>query len=191
MAKFLRQPMRAINLMLYILLIMYAVQLINVFTNGALRGFGIYPRNIQGLVGIICSPFIHGNWWHLINNTVGFVIFSALCLTRGSRFYLRASLIIIFVGGLLVWIFGRQAVHIGASGWIFGLWSLSITLAWFERSVVNILISIAVIAFYGGMIWGVLPANSYISFEAHAFGALAGVLAAARLGKRQRQLRWS
>lgn len=186
-----RRRTNALSIITYLLLIMYVVQVVNVISSGALLGLGIYPREPFGLVGIIFAPFLHGSWWHLLNNTLGFVIFSGLCLTRGPRFYTKASLFIVIVGGLLVWLFGRPAVHIGASGWVFGLWSLCIALAWFERSVINILIAVGVIVFYGGMIVGVLPGNPYISFEAHAFGALAGVLAASVLGKRQRQLRWN
>jgi membrane associated rhomboid family serine protease len=185
-----RSSTNAVNLIIYLLLIMYGLQLINVFTGGSLRVLGILPREPFGLIGIFFAPFLHGDWWHLINNTLGFVLFSAICLTRGSRFYLKASAIIILVSGLLVWLFGRKALHIGASGWVFGLWSLCIALAWFERSVINIIIAIGVLAFYGGMIVGVLPSDPFVSFEAHAFGAVAGVLAAAMLGKRNRQFRW-
>lgn len=186
-----RWRISSFSLVVYVLIAMFAIQLFNTLSNGALLGFGIYPRSLAGLPGVIFAPFLHGSWWHLLNNTVGFVIFSALILTRGSSFYLKASVFIILVGGLLVWLLGRQALHIGASGWVFGLWSLCIALAWFERSVLNILIAVGVILFYGGMIAGVLPGNPYISFEGHAFGALAGIFAAAILAKRQRRLRWS
>jgi membrane associated rhomboid family serine protease len=109
---------------------------------------------------------------------------------RGKRFYCQASLLIIVVGGALVWLLGRPAVHIGASGWIFGLWSLSIALAWFERSVVNFLVSCTVVVLYGGMILGVLPSQPGVSFEGHAFGALAGILAAWVYGRRYKKWRW-
>lgn len=186
-----RWRLSPLKLVLYLLLAMYVVQLLNVFTGGSLVALGIHPREPYGLLGVFLSPFIHGSWWHLFNNTLGFVIFSGLILTRGLPFYIKASAVIVIVGGLLVWLFGRQAVHIGASGWVFGLWSLCIALAWFERSVINVVIAVGVIVFYGGMIIGVLPGNPYISFESHAFGALAGVMAAAWLGKRHRRLRWS
>lgn len=186
-----RRRIRPLSLVVYVLVVMFVVQLVNTLSNGALLGFGIYPRSLAGLPGVVFAPFLHGSWWHLLNNTVGFVIFSALILTRGSGFYLKASIFVVIVGGLLVWLLGRQALHIGASGWVFGLWSLCIALAWFERSVINVLIAIGVILFYGGMIAGVLPGNPYISFEAHAFGALAGVLAAAIFAKGRRRLSWS
>ena len=91
---------------------------------------------------------------------------------------------IIGVGGALVWLFARPGDHIGASGWIFGLWSLVIALAWFDRSPRNITIALAVLFFYGGMVFGVLPTQGYISFESHLFGAIAGVFAAFTLSKK-------
>lgn len=179
-----------LTLVFQILLVMFLVHVANELTGGRLRVFGIYPRDWTSLSFIFTTPFIHGSWLHLINNAVGFLIFSSLCLVRGKRFYTQASFFIVIVGGILVWLVGRPAVHIGASGWIFGLWSLSITLAWFERSVVNILIAIVVVVLYGGMILGVLPSHQGVSFEAHAFGALAGVMAAAIYGRRNRKMRW-
>lgn len=177
-------------LVFQLLLVMFLIQLANEFTGGRLRIFGIHPRDPTSLPFIFTAPFIHGDWLHLVNNSIGFLIFSSLCLVRGKRFYWQASLLIVCVGGLAVWLFGRPAIHIGASGWIFGLWSLTIALAWFERSVVNFVISCLVIVLYGGMIFGVLPGHPGISFEGHAFGALAGVLAAALLGRRNRRWRW-
>lgn len=178
------------SLIFQLLLIMFLVQLANELTGGRLRVFGIYPRDWTSLVFIFTAPFIHGSWMHLANNAVGFLVFSSLCLVRGKGFYGKASLLIILVGGLLVWLLGRPLVHIGASGWIFGLWSLSISLAWFERSLVNFLVSCTVVFLYGGMILGVLPGDPGVSFEGHAFGALAGVIAAAVYGRRYRKWRW-
>jgi membrane associated rhomboid family serine protease len=103
---------------------------------------------------------------------------AGLCLLEGVAYFVRASAIILFVSGVLLWLFGRDGVHIGASGWIFGLWSLTIVRAWFQRSYTNIFIALAVILLYGGLAWGMLPSGGSISFEGHIFGALSGVAAA-------------
>lgn len=184
-----RRPISGVQIILMLLALMLIVQLINELTAGSLRVWGIYPRTERGLLGILIAPFLHGSWWHLFNNMLGFSIFSGLCLTRGQRFFSRASLIILILGGSLVWAFGRPTNHIGASGWIFGLWSLSIALAWFERSFVNFCVALVVIVFYGGMAMGILPSNPSVSFEGHAFGAFAGVVAAAVLAKPKRKIR--
>lgn len=152
--------------------------LLNVLLGGLFYPFGILPRDINSLPYVLTSPWIHGGVSHLINNLIGLAIFSWLCLLRSVRLYVWSSFFIIVAGGLLVWCFGRPAMHIGASGWIFGLWSLSIALAWFDRNAKNIFIAVLVVLFYGGMIYGVLPQEDDVSFEAHFFGAVTGVIAA-------------
>ncbi len=124
-----------------------------------------------------------------MNNLAGLAIFSALSLIRGTTFFVNASIIIVVITGVLVWLFARSgATHIGASGWIFGLWSLSIAIAWFQRSFLNIVIAVFVAVFYGGMIWGVLPSNPHVSFESHLFGAIAGVAAAYLMTRKKKKI---
>jgi membrane associated rhomboid family serine protease len=142
----------------------------------SLAYWGIIPRDTGSLMHIFTAPFIHGSLGHLVNNLVGLTVFSAICMVRSLRFWLAASVFVITVGGLLVWLFGRSALHIGASGWIFGLWSILIAMAFFDRRLINILIALVVVIFYGGMAYGVLPTDPRISFESHLFGALAGAL---------------
>lgn len=157
---------------------MVAVYFVNLLLGGWLFSFGIVPRYLESLPGIYVAPFLHGDMAHLLNNLVGLVIFSSLLFVHSLKRYLWSSFFIITVTGILVWLFARSALHIGASGWIFGLWSLLIATAWFERRLVNILIALAVAFFYGGMLYGVLPNDPRISFESHLFGAIAGVLCA-------------
>ncbi len=170
---------RKVKLIVYPCLAMIVIHIANVVLSNQLSVFGIRPGDISTLPYIITAPWLHGSWSHLMNNLVGMAVFSALSLIRGTNFFIKASAIIICLTGILVWLFARSgATHIGASGWIFGLWSLSIAVAWFQRSFLNIVIAVFVAVFYGGMIWGVLPSNPHVSFESHLFGALAGVFAA-------------
>jgi len=161
-----------------VFLLLITVHILNIVLDGQLGQYGVIPRTTGSLLHIFTAPFIHGNVGHLLNNLVGIAVFSAFCLVRSIRFYLASSLFIIIVSGILIWIFGRTASHIGASGWIFGLWSLSIAIAWFDRRFINIAIAFLVLFFYGGMIYGVLPSDPGISFEAHLFGAASGVICA-------------
>ena len=163
---------------------MIAVHVANLFTGGYLSNFGIEPREIGGAYTIVTAPFIHSDIAHLGSNLAAFVVLGSLVLLQGLRYFVKASAVIIGVGGALVWLFARTGDHIGASGWIFGLWSLVIALAWFDRSPRNIAIALAVVFFYGGMVFGVLPTEGYISFESHLFGAIAGVFAAFTLSKK-------
>ena len=163
---------------------MIAVHVINLFTGGYLSNFGIEPRLIGGAYTIATAPFIHSDVGHLGSNLAAFVVLGSLVLLQGLRYFVKASAVIIGLGGALVWLFARTGDHIGASGWIFGLWSLVIALAYFDRSPRNIFIALAVVFFYGGMVFGVLPTEGIISFESHLFGAIAGVFAAFTLAKK-------
>lgn len=173
------RPVRArLRLLALLCASMIGVFFINALSGFALNQYGILPRDPGSLWTIVTAPFIHGSAVHLINNLTGLVIFSALCLVNSIRRYLLNCIFIIVVGGLLVWLFGRAAPHIGASGVVFGLWSLCIATAWFERRFVNILIAVFVILFYGGLIYGVLPIDARVSFESHLFGVLTGFFCA-------------
>jgi membrane associated rhomboid family serine protease len=163
---------------------MLVIHLIDIVLGGTLKSFGIVPRHMSGLYGIVAAPWLHANFGHLFNNLVGIAIFGSLCLIDGVRRFALSSLIIMLIGGGLVWLFGRSANHIGASGWLFGLWSLVITQAWFDRRLRTIAISIIVVFLYGGMAYGVLPTERHISFEMHIFGAIAGGVAAYLFARR-------
>lgn len=179
MQRRLSDDLRARALLLAgIVALMVIIHIVNSLSGSALDGYGVHPRHVDGLTGIVAAPWLHDDWGHLGNNLVAMTIFGALVLVGGLRYFLNASLIIIVLSGMLLWLFGRNALHIGASGWIFGLWSLTIARAWYDRSWRNIAISIVVIILYGGMAQGVLPTTPRISFEGHLFGALAGVVAA-------------
>ncbi|MFN3619953.1 rhomboid family intramembrane serine protease [Sphingorhabdus sp.] len=163
---------------------MVAVHVVNFFSGGYLSTFGIEPREISSAYSIATAPWLHTDVGHLGSNLAAFVVLGSLVLLQGLRYFVKASALIILLGGTLVWLFARDATHIGASGWVFGLWSLVIALAWFDRSPRNIAIALAVVFFYGGMVFGVLPTAGYISFESHLFGAIAGVFAAFTLSKK-------
>lgn len=163
---------------------MIAVYIVDLPLGGALTAFGVHPRDIGSAYTIFTSPFIHADFAHLANNLLAFAVLGMLCMLHGVRYFTKASLLIIVVGGTLLWLFGRGGSHIGASGWIFGLWSLAIAQAWFDRSPRNFAVALGVAIFYGGMIFGILPMQSGISFEGHLFGALAGVVAASVLARK-------
>ena len=162
---------------------MIAVHLVNLLLGGALYALGIEPRAIAGADGILFAPWLHGDFGHLASNLTAFAVLAALTLIDGVRRFAKASAIIIIGGGLMVWLFGRSAVHVGASGWIFGLWAMVMAQTWYDRRWRNILIAVGVLVFYGSMVFGVLPLESGVSFEAHLFGAIAGVVAARVLAR--------
>ena len=140
--------------------------------------FGIYPGEISGLRGVLFAPLIHGSFSHVFSNTLPLLILGTAILVgypRSSKYVLP---IMYFGVGLLVWIFGRESFHVGASGINFGLLSFVFVIGVLRWDKKAIALACLVFFMYGGMIWGVLPSEPGISFESHLFGAGIGVLCA-------------
>ena len=138
----------------------------------------VVPRTSGGLVGIITAPFVHGNFAHLAANLPPFVVLGILVLRHGEHIFVKTTLIIALASGLLVWLLGRSAAHMGASGVIFGFFGYLVARAYFIRSASDILIAGAVVLVYGSMLAGIKPARNGTSFEGHLFGLLAGIATA-------------
>ena len=171
--------LKAADHVVAILALIWAVHLLNMLFGGALNQFGIIPRNISGLPGILFAPLLHKGWLHIISNSLPLFFLGWLVLQQGvARFYLVSSIIVV-VGGAAVWLLARSAIHVGASGLVFGYFGCLLGFAYYQPNVKNILIAFVTLFFYGGMIWGVLPLQAMISWESHLFGLLAGVLASA------------
>ena len=145
----------------------------------SLDSFGVVPRTLIGLIGIPASPFLHANLNHLIGNTIPLLVL--LMLLAGSR--ARSWEIVLEVallGGLLLWLFGRHATHIGASGLIFGLAAFLIVSGIRERRTIPLVVAVVVGFLYGGtLLWGVLPSvGPDISWDGHLSGVIAGAAVA-------------
>ena len=164
---------------------MVVIQLLNSSLGYRLNSFGLIPRTLEGVPGIVISPFLHGSFAHLAANLVPFVLLGALVMVEGLKRFALVSLIIILLGGAGVWLLGFRGIHIGASGWVFGLWAYILARAWFLRSWSSLLAASAVMFLYSGLIFGFIP-RAGVSFEGHIAGALAGFIAAKLLFSRSR-----
>lgn len=144
----------------------------------ALEQYGLVPRSVRGLVGIVAMPFLHGDLAHIIGNTVPLIV--TLLLLAGSRANSGAIVVLITImagGGL--WLFGREALHIGASGLVFGLIAFHVCSGFFERRFKSIVIALLVGGLYAGTLFnGVLPFQEGVSWDGHLIGAVAGGLVA-------------
>jgi membrane associated rhomboid family serine protease len=138
----------------------------------------LIPRSIQGINGILTMPMVHGSMEHLLVNTSLLVIFAAVLLWRGYRYYLAITLLIQLVAGTALWIVGREGAHIGASMLIFGYFGLLATRGLFERQFLSIAVSLCVVGIYSGLLWGIIPEDEAVSWEGHLLGLLAGVFIA-------------
>ncbi|TRU85287.1 MAG: rhomboid family intramembrane serine protease [Microcystis novacekii Mn_MB_F_20050700_S1] len=146
---------------------------------GSLDVFGIIPHQVIGLRGILFAPFLHGDFPHLIANTVPFLILGWLVMLQETSDFFIVTGLTMLVGGLGVWLFASPgSIHIGASILIFGYLGFLLLRGYFQRNIPSILLSILVFLLYGGTIWGVLPSCPGISWQGHLFGFLGGVLAA-------------
>lgn len=144
----------------------------------SLKKNGIIPRTIASIDGILWAPFLHGDFNHLISNSMALVPLTFVMFLFYKRTTFWAMLIIVISGGLLLWCFGREANHIGASGLIYGQVSFLMASGWFRRNFKAISIALIIGFIYGGLIWGVFPTQPGVSWEGHLFGAVGGVLAA-------------
>ncbi len=151
---------------------------------GGLDTFGIHPRTLSGLGGILAAPFLHGGFGHLVGNTVPFLVLGGLIMLRDRKDWMLTTAMSTLIGGAGIWLLGAaNSVHIGASILVFGYFGYLVSVGWFERKFGAIFMSLFVALFYGGMIWGVFPvlAGAGVSWEGHLFGALGGVLSAKML----------
>ncbi|MEO0375165.1 MAG: rhomboid family intramembrane serine protease [Cyanobacteria bacterium P01_A01_bin.17] len=165
--------------------LMWASALLNLFLfRGSLVEFGIIPRAVVGLRGILFAPFLHAGLGHLMANTVPFIILGWLVLIRSTEDFFTVTAIAMGVGGLGTWLFaGPRTVHVGASGLIFGYLGYLLLRGYFERSFAASFLSILVAVLYGSLIFGVLPSVPGISWQGHLFGFLGGGVAARFLAK--------
>jgi membrane associated rhomboid family serine protease len=170
--------------------LLWIIEIVDVFVfGGALNSYGVRPRSIDGLEGILFMPFLHGSFAHLAANTLPFLTFGWLIMLQEVSDFFVVSAVTMLVSGLGVWLTGApNSVHIGASGLIFGYFGFLLLRGYFERSFTSIAISLIVGFFYGGLILGVLPSQHGVSWQAHFFGFVGGVLAAQLLGRQKRQI---
>ena len=155
---------------------MWATYFVSLFI--PLTYYGIQPRHLDGMFGIIASPFLHANLVHLIANTTGLLTFGLIFALIEGRNTVKVILFLIIVQGLLTWMFARSGNHIGASGLVFGLFGHLLLLGFFHSRFSYVLVSVLVAVFYGTTIFGILPSAGPISWEAHLFGFIAGILSA-------------
>lgn len=137
---------------------------------------GIVPRNVFGLIGIVTSPFFHGDIYHLMGNTSALIVFLPLFYFLHPRKAAGYLVVIALMTGILTWLMARGSNHIGSSGVIFGLYGYLIGLGYFKKKVIYQVLSVILLAFYGGMLFSILPIQSHISWEGHLFGLVSGII---------------
>lgn len=138
--------------------------------------FGVYPRNIEGLRGIIFSPFIHGSLKHLFNNSIPLFVLSSALFYFYRNIRWKVLIFGLLLTGIATWIIGRESLHIGASGVVYMLAAFLFFKGIFSKQFQLTALALAVVFLYGGLLWYVFPVNPEISWEGHLSGFLVGLV---------------
>jgi membrane associated rhomboid family serine protease len=158
---------------------MWLVKIVELLLDLDFTGFGIFPLTVKGLPGIIFSPFIHADFKHLFNNSLPLFFLSVALFYFYSEVALKVFILTFLITGILVWIAGRDAWHIGASGIVYGLASFLFFSGIIRRYFRLIALSLLIVFLYGSMVWGIFPGiYRNVSWESHMLGFLSGVVLA-------------
>lgn len=136
--------------------------------------YGVFPRTLAGLRGILFTPLVHADWGHLFNNSIPIFILGTGLFYFYSDLAPRVILWIWVMSSVGIWLFGREAYHIGASGIVYGLAAFLFFSGVFRNIIRLIAMALLVIFLYGSLVWGIFPLKMDISWEGHLFGALTG-----------------
>jgi len=161
------------------LMAMWVVKLVEYYGHVSFVQLGVYPLKLEGLIGIITSPFIHENFDHLISNSLPFFLLSLTLFYFYKGIAARVFILIYFLDGILVWLSGAEAYHIGASGVVYGLASFLFFSGVVRRDSRLAAITLVIAFLYGSMVWGIFPnffPGKNISFESHLWGLIIGVV---------------
>ncbi|WP_106396366.1 rhomboid family intramembrane serine protease [Actinocorallia populi] len=168
------------------LALMWLLESIDYVLGGWLDLYGIRALYLPDLPQIFSAPFLHGNFEHLMANTVPFAVLGFVAALRGPGKFVLMNLIVIVIGGLGVWFTGPpDSETLGASLLVFGYFGYILGRGFFERHFGDTLIAVAAFIVYGGILYGVLPTNTMVSWQGHLFGLIGGLTASYVLRRRR------
>ncbi|WP_419810355.1 rhomboid family intramembrane serine protease [Bacterioplanoides sp.] len=159
------------------------IELINLLTLRGLNVLALIPREITRLPLIITAPVLHKDTWHFASNIIPFTILSFLAMQYGKKTYLTVLLSSTLATGLGVWLFARGIPHMGLNGLVYALFGFLLVSGIRTRQVKHLAISLITLLGWGGLVFGLLPINAYISWESNIFGVLSGIACAMILQK--------
>jgi membrane associated rhomboid family serine protease len=168
--------------------VMWVSEVADQVLGGRLDAYGIEPRTDEGLAGIAFAPFLHAGFGHLIGNTIPFLVMGVAIALGGLARVALVTVVVIVVSGLGTWLIGPANTDtIGASGVVFGYATYLLSRGLFDRNAVSLLTGAVVAVLFGGALLSGLAPEPGISWQAHLFGAVGGVLAARTLSGRGRR----
>jgi membrane associated rhomboid family serine protease len=165
-------------------LLMWGLEVVDTALDNRLDRYGIVPREVNGLDGVVAAPFLHVGFGHLLGNTLPFVVMGLVIALEGPLRLLGVTVITALISGLGTWLIApADTIHLGASGVVFGYATYLIARGWFNRRAGEIAIGLAVALLWGGALLAGLEPQQGISWQGHLFGAIGGVVAARMLSE--------
>lgn len=174
-----RKLLLSTRLPILFIAILWVIKLGEIATSYHLSFLGVYPLRLSGLIGILTSPLIHGSVKHLFANSVPLFILGSCLFYFYKGISIKVFFLIYLITGLLVWLGGKEAYHIGASGVVYGLASFLFFSGIFRKDVRLMAITLFVAFIYGSLIWGIFPEffpNQNVSTESHFWGLVVGIV---------------
>jgi membrane associated rhomboid family serine protease len=172
--------------------LLYLTEAADMVLGGSLDSEGIRPRELDGLGGVLWAPLLHAGWQHLVANTIPVLLLGFFVLAGSVGQFFAVTATVWLVGGLGTWLTGTPGtVNLGASVLVFGWLMYLLSRGFFTHRVGQIVLAVVLFAFWGGMLWRVLPGHIGISWQGHLFGALGGLLAAWLVARADRPVRTS
>ncbi len=168
----------SIAIPLSFVLFLWAIKLSELFFHFSLAEYGLYPRRLYGLIGILTGPLIHASITHLLSNSVPLLLIGIGMFYFYPKASYRVAIMVYLIPGIFDWFLARPAYHIGASGLIYGFVTFLFFSGLIRRDTRSIALALIVTFLYGSLIWGILPVDEGVSWETHLFGALTGIFAA-------------
>lgn len=173
-------PRRTALLILFgLVALMWIVEVVDVAVDHRLDRYGIEPRDVDGLDGVVAAPFLHVGFGHLLANTIPFVTMGVVIALEGPRRLVLVTVIVALISGFGTWLVASPGtIHVGASGIVFGYATYLIARGVFNRRPTELAVGAAVVLVWGGALLGGLEPQRGISWQGHLFGAIGGIVAA-------------
>ncbi len=168
----------AILASVFFLTICWAIFLMEEYLGYHLKQYGMRPRNIEGLLGIVTLHFLHGDWKHITQNSMGFLVLNSFLFYFYRHIAFRVFFFILIVAPIFLWLFGRDSNHIGASLLIYGEFAFLMSSGLVRNNPPLMRVALVVITFYGSLVWYLFPIDAHVSYEGHLSGFFVGVFCA-------------
>lgn len=180
----------ALVIMAGVVALLWGVQIANAADDYGFNRFGLKPRSVDGLWGILTQPFLHESWGHLLSNTVPLAAIGWALLLSGWRVFCFVTVVVIVLGDFLTWLVAPSGeVIVGASGLVFGWLGYLLARAYFTRRFKWIVTAVALLVFFGTLLGSLLPTvNARVSWQSHVTGLVVGVFVGWLLHPRRRRV---